>query len=54
MVWTGTTGTAIGVIQTSSAGGLPETVGVVTPDEFTPLRVPVPAGYGADSGQLAF
>jgi hypothetical protein len=54
VVWTGATGTAIGVIQTSSAGGLHETVVVVTPGKFTPLRVPVPAGYGADSGQLAF
>jgi hypothetical protein len=54
VVWAGSAGTAIGVIQKSDADGLHATVGVVTPGRFTPLRVPVPRGYGDLSGQLAF
>jgi hypothetical protein len=43
------------VIQTlGKSGAVHYTVGVVTPGTFTPLRVPVLAGYGSLAGQLAF
>ena len=54
-MWTGAAGTAIGVIKTETkTGAVHYTVGVVTPGAFTPLRVPVPAGYGSQAGRLAF
>ncbi len=58
VVWTGADGTAIGVIETLNPGktqvAIDYKVGLLTPGKFTPLHVPVPAGYGFTTGELAF
>ena len=58
LVWTGAGGTAIGVIQadhsTKQRTTIDYTVGVLTAGKFTPLPVPMPAGYGFYTGTLAF
>ena len=59
LVWAGVGGTAIAVIQadhyqSKQRTTIDDTVGLLTPGKFTPLRVPVPAGYGAGTGTLAF
>jgi hypothetical protein len=58
LVWAGDGGTAIAVIEafhsTRQRTTIDYTVGLLTPAKFTPLHVPVPGGYGFDTGTLAF
>lgn len=58
VVWTGASGTAIGVIDAyryqQNRVIIDDKVGLLTPGKFTPLHVPVPAGYGFTTGELAF
>jgi hypothetical protein len=58
VVWAGNGGTAIAVIETLNPGKarvvIDYKVGLLTPGKFTPLHVPVPAGYGFVTGELAF
>ena len=57
-MWAGVGGTAIGVIaadhSTRQRTTIDYQVGLLTPGKFTPLHVPVPAGYGFTTGGLAF
>jgi hypothetical protein len=58
LAWAGSDGTAIGAIveiRASKHDPTPDyAVGLLRAGTFTPLHVPVPAGYGSSTGQLAF
>ena len=58
VVWAGADGTAIGVIEADhyrkNRVSIDYEVGLLTPGKFTPLHVPVPAGSGFTTGELAF
>ena len=58
LAWTGVGGTAIGVIEamriTKGRITIDDTVGLVTPGKFTPLRVQIPASSGFGLVGLAF
>ena len=58
LAWVGTDGTAIGAIaeirESNHEPALSYEVGLLRPGTFTRLHVPVPAGSGFETGQLAF